>query len=69
MNEQITKKEFCDAMKWIESSYICGDISKITFDKLVRIVSSVYYGQKITKLFEEFSNKIDERFDKILRRM
>jgi len=67
MNEQLTKKEFYDALNVVETSYICGDIKKGAFDKLVEIIFYVYYGQKVINLFGKYSNKIEEKFDKIIR--
>jgi hypothetical protein len=58
MIEQFTKKEYHAAIKALKASYKHGELSEKAFKRLVKLVSSGYYGQKLDKMLERL--RIDD---------
>jgi hypothetical protein len=52
MKVKITKKEYHTAIRDLRASYKHGELSEGAFKKLVKIVASVYYGQKLDKILK-----------------
>jgi Lhr-like helicase len=54
MIKQFTKKEYHAAIKTLRASYKHGELSEKAFRRLVKIVASVYYGQKMDKILQKY---------------
>lgn len=59
MSKPLTKKEYHAAIRDLRASYKHGELSEKAFKKLVKIVASVYYGQKLDKIFKKYSGLSD----------
>ncbi len=57
MSKPFTKKEYNAAIRCLRNSYTHGELSEKAFRKLVKVVASLYYGQKL----ENMVKKIFER--------
>jgi hypothetical protein len=50
MSKPLTKKEYHEAIRFLSNSYKHGELSEKAFRKLIKIVASVYYEQKLSKI-------------------
>jgi hypothetical protein len=54
MSEEITRKEFYAAIRYLRDSYTHGEISEDTLNRLVKLASNGYYGQQLDKIMKKY---------------
>lgn len=54
MSEQITRQEFYASIRYLRDSYTRGKISEDALHRLIKLVSSGYYGQKLDQMLKKY---------------